>query len=57
MSTGIIDLKPFMNVLVEIGYDGPVRTEPFNKTLNEMDDEQALKVNMDSLQRAVKLID
>ena len=56
LATGIIDLKPFVQALVDIGYDGPVRTEPFNKALNEMDDEKALEVNMKSLQKVLSLL-
>ncbi len=29
MATGVIDLKGFLGALVAIGYDGPVRAEPF----------------------------
>ena len=32
-ATGVIDLKTFLGVLVDIGYDGPVRAEPFNRRL------------------------
>lgn len=30
-STGVIDVKGFVGALAEIGYDGPVKVEPFNK--------------------------
>jgi sugar phosphate isomerase/epimerase len=36
METGVIDLPGFMQKLQELGYDGPVTTEPFNKPLNEL---------------------
>ena len=32
-ATGVIDLKAFLTALAAIGYDGPVRAEPFNATL------------------------
>lgn len=56
MATGVIDLKPFLEALVEIGYDGPVRSEPFNKPLNEMDNETALKVNYQAMKKAFDLV-
>lgn len=41
-ATGVIDLKGFLQALVKIGYDGPIRAEPFSRTLNQMDNELAL---------------
>ena len=38
-TTGVIDLKGFINALVKIGYDGPVECEPFDRELREMADE------------------
>ena len=40
--TGLIDTSPFLNFLNEIGYDGTVSAEPFNKELNNF------KINIDS---------
>jgi sugar phosphate isomerase/epimerase len=57
LATGVIDLKPFLEALVEIGYDGPVRSEPFNKVLNEMDNEAALKTNYAAMRKAFDLVD
>lgn len=57
MATGVIDLKPFLEALVEIGYDGPVRSEPFNKPLNELDNEAALKANYAAMRKAFNLVD
>ena len=37
MATGVIPIKEFMQGLVDIGYDGPVRTEPFNQALNDLE--------------------
>lgn len=56
MATGVIDAKGFVNALVKIGYDGPVRAEPFNQTLRDLDDESACKATIDSLRKAMKLI-
>jgi hypothetical protein len=41
--------------LVEIGYDGPTRAEPFNQPLRDMDDEDALKATADAMKKAFKL--
>lgn len=41
-ATGVIDMKAFIGALLDIGYDGPVRAEPFNQELREMEDEAAL---------------
>ncbi|MCB0630447.1 MAG: sugar phosphate isomerase/epimerase family protein [Saprospiraceae bacterium] len=56
-ATGVIDLKPFLSALVEIGYDGPIRAEPFNKTLNEMDNEAALKATHTAMAKAFALVE
>lgn len=55
-ATGVIDLAGFLGALVEIGYDGPVRAEPFNKPLNDMDDEAALKATADAMRKAFALV-
>jgi len=43
-ATGVIDAAAFMTALQDIGYDGPVRAEPFNETLNQMADDEAIAV-------------
>ena len=48
-ASGVIDISSFLKALIEIGYDGPVRSEPFNKKLNEMDNKEALELDMQSL--------
>jgi sugar phosphate isomerase/epimerase len=53
----MIDLKPFLEALVAIGYDGPVRSEPFNQPLREMDNEAALKANYAAMRKAFDLVD
>ena len=57
MATGVIDLKQFLSALLEIGYDGPVRAEPFNKELNEMNDEEAVKRTYKAMRSAFDLVD
>lgn len=56
LATGIIDIKTFLEALIAIGYDGPVRTEPFNQVLNDMDNDEALKVNMEALKKSLALV-
>jgi sugar phosphate isomerase/epimerase len=34
LETGVLDLAGFLRVLVAMGYDGPVATEPFNARIN-----------------------
>ena len=36
METGVIDLPGFMGKLAQLGYAGPVTTEPFNQRINEL---------------------
>ncbi|MEM2129341.1 MAG: sugar phosphate isomerase/epimerase family protein [Candidatus Bathyarchaeia archaeon] len=49
--TGVIDIVGFLNALKEIGYDGPVTPEPFDKTLREMPIEGAVKKTGDALKK------
>jgi sugar phosphate isomerase/epimerase len=56
-ATGVIDLKAFLDALVEIGYDGPVRAEPFNRELNAMPDEEAVAATARAMKQAFELVD
>ena len=47
--TGVIPLTELIQILSEIGYDGPVTPEPFSKKVNEMEPEEAAKVTAESL--------
>ncbi|MEN6549773.1 MAG: sugar phosphate isomerase/epimerase, partial [Armatimonadia bacterium] len=43
--TGVINLTGFLQVLRDIGYDGPVTPEPFSARLNAMEDKsEAVKL-------------
>ncbi|MCM8773017.1 MAG: sugar phosphate isomerase/epimerase [Candidatus Omnitrophica bacterium] len=42
--TGVIDAEKFLKILKEIGYEGPVTPEPFNKRVNELPDEIAVRL-------------
>jgi hypothetical protein len=41
---------------VKIEYDGPVRAEPFNRELNELDDEPAVAATAAALRKAFTLV-
>ncbi len=56
IATGVIPIQEFLQALVKIEYDGPVRAEPFNKTLNDMPNEQACAATIEAMQKAFALI-
>ncbi len=56
MASGVIDLKAFMAALVKIGYDGPIRAEPFNQKLNAMDDPAALQATAEAMKKTFALV-
>lgn len=51
-ATGVVDVKAFLEALIQIGYDGPVRAEPFNQPLRDMDDDAALKTTHAAMSKA-----
>jgi sugar phosphate isomerase/epimerase len=56
-TTGVIDLKGFINALKKINYDGPVECEPFDSKLRQLPDPKKLKATIDSLNRLWNLIE
>lgn len=56
MATGVIPVKDFLEALVKIEYDGPVRAEPFNQVLNEMEDEKAVATTAAAMKTAFNLV-
>jgi sugar phosphate isomerase/epimerase len=56
-TTGVIDLGGFMSALAKIDYDGPVTCEPFDRQLNELDDESAVKQTSEALGRVFALME
>ena len=56
VTTGVIDLKGFINALVRIDYDGPVECEPFDQELRKMEDDAAMQKTIESLDRLWDLI-
>jgi len=55
-ATGVIDVGAFLNALNQIGYDGPVRAEPFNPALNQMTKDEACAAAAAALKKAFALI-
>ena len=56
-ATGVIDLKTFLTALIKIGYDGPIRAEPFNKRLNAMPNEEAVAATAAAMKKAFGLVE
>ena len=57
VTSGVIDMKGFVNALIKIGYDGPVECEPFDQELRKMNADSALRKTSDSLDRVWALIE
>ena len=55
-ATGVINLKAFLEALISIGYDGPVRAEPFNEKLNSMENEAAIKATHAAMKKAFEMV-
>ena len=56
-ATGVIDLKTFLGALVKIGYDGPVRAEPFKKELRSLPAEEAVGQTAAAMKKAFALVE
>ncbi|MBU6401130.1 MAG: TIM barrel protein [Verrucomicrobia bacterium] len=55
-ATGVIDLATFLNALNRIGYDGPIRAEPFSQALKSLGRDQACAVTAEAMRKAFALI-
>jgi sugar phosphate isomerase/epimerase len=55
-ATGVIDVAAFLNALNRIGYDGPVRAEPFNKALSVLTKDEACAATVKALRQAMALV-
>ena len=51
-TTGVIDVKGFLGALQQIGFQGPVRSEPFNDTVRHMAADEAAEASHAALARA-----
>lgn len=56
LASGVIDIKSFLQALVDIKYDGPIRAEPFNQTLDQMDNEAAAAATAAAMKKAFALV-
>jgi sugar phosphate isomerase/epimerase len=52
-ATGVIPIAAFVGALAKLGYDGPARAEPFNKALNDMDDQEACVASIAAIRKAL----
>ena len=55
-ATGVIDLRTFLNAVNRIGYDGPVRAEPFNAKLRAMENDPACAATVKALRESMELV-
>jgi sugar phosphate isomerase/epimerase len=56
LATGEIPVAAFLGALVHIGYDGPVRAEPFNKALAARPRQQAVAATAAAMKKAFALL-
>jgi sugar phosphate isomerase/epimerase len=54
-ATGVIDIAAFLGAVAGIGYDGPVRAEPFNQPLRQMDDGPAAAATAKAIRKAIEI--
>ena len=52
LATGVIPAKEFLRALQKIGCEAPVRAEPFNRALNELDNDAACAKTAEALRKA-----
>jgi sugar phosphate isomerase/epimerase len=57
VTTGVIDMKGFINAIAKIGYDGAVECEPFDQELRRMEPDAAVQKTSESLNRLWDLIE
>jgi len=55
-ATGVIDVAAFLKALNKIGYDGPVRAEPFNAALRKLPAEEAVAATATAMKKALAMI-
>ena len=55
-ATGVIDVGQFLGAVIMVGYDGPMRAEPFNKALNDMDNDAACAATVTALKKALERV-
>ena len=52
-TTGVIDIKGFLQALVAVGYDGPASAEPFDDELRKIPREEACQRAIDAIHKAL----
>ncbi len=55
VATGVIPVKAFVEALLAIQYDGPVRAEPFNRPLNQLENDAACAQTATAIKKAFAL--
>jgi len=53
-ATGVLPIKPFLDALRKIGYDGPLTVEPFNAGIKAMSPQNAAAVTSAALDKVLK---
>ncbi len=48
-----IDVREFIGALDKLDFDGPIRAEPFNQSLNAMENDEAVKFTADAMKKAL----
>jgi sugar phosphate isomerase/epimerase len=57
VTTGVIDMKGFINALARFDYDGPVECEPFDQELRSLPAEDAIRATAAALNRVWELLE
>lgn len=57
LATGVIPVAGFLRSLQQIAYDGPIRAEPFNQALNDLDNDAACAAVAAAMKKAMALLD
>jgi sugar phosphate isomerase/epimerase len=55
-ATGVIDAATFLSSLTQIGYDGPIRCEPFNEALNKLENDAACEAVISAMRKSFEAV-
>jgi sugar phosphate isomerase/epimerase len=55
-ATGVIDVAGFLKAMNAVGFDGPVRAEPFNKALNDLGNDEACAATAAAMKKAFAML-
>jgi sugar phosphate isomerase/epimerase len=56
-ATGVIPVAKFLNALRQINCEAPIRAEPFNATLNALENDEACAATSAALRKAMAMLD